>query len=168
MSDPFLGEIRMFGGNFAPVGWAPCDGQLLAISDNEALFALIGTTYGGDGITTFALPDLRGRVPTHQGSGPGLTSRTIGAKFGTEAETIAANQVGAHGHTLRGSDAAATTRNPSGMALATALGGVYFPNTDPTPMLPTPAASSQAHNNVMPFLSVNFIIALAGIFPSQT
>ena len=101
MSEPFIGEIRMFAGSFAPRGWALCDGQLLAVSQNDALFSLLGTIYGGDGRTTFGLPDMRGRIPIHFGSGPGLTPRTLGNKFGSEHETLITNQLPSHSHTLQ-------------------------------------------------------------------
>ncbi len=114
MSEPFVGEIRMFAGNFAPRGWAFCDGQLLAVSQNDALFSLLATVYGGDGRTTFGLPDLRGRIPIHAGTGPGLSPRRLGAKFGTEEETLTVNQLPSHSHTLQVSTAAATQNSPSG------------------------------------------------------
>lgn len=169
MSEPFLGEIRIFAGNFAPTGWALCEGQLLAISQNDALFSLLGTIYGGDGRTTFGLPDLRGRVPIHMGSGPGLTPRNIGSNSGAEEVTLTQANLPVHRHPMRASSASATTRQPAGNVLATALGGVYFPNADPTSMDPAnTTGGSTGHNNVMPSLVINFIIALHGIYPSRT
>ena len=172
MSNPFVGEIRMFGGNFAPVGWAFCDGSLLSIAENEVLFVLIGTTYGGDGQSTFALPDLRGRVPIHQGQGPGLSNRTLGEITGTEAETITVNQLPAHSHALNASTAPANAgASPGNGVLATAsatklYGTVSGGSTMSPQMLPV-LGGSQPHNNMAPFLAVNFIISLFGIFPSQ-
>ncbi len=164
MSEPFVGEIRMFGGNFAPVGWALCNGALMAISQYEVLFQLIGTTYGGDGQNTFALPDLRGRLPVHQGSG-----FVIGQLAGNETVTLTTNQMPAHTHTVV-ARTSATAGSPSG--------NVYGGNTDsiytPTPSAPMNAGvigvagGSQPHDNMMPYLAVNFIISLEGIFPSQS
>ena len=171
MSDPFVGEIRMFAGNFAPRSWAFCDGQLLAVGSNDALFSLLGTMYGGDGRTTFGLPDLRGRVPLHAGSGPGLTPRTQGAKSGAEKITLTTNQLASHQHTLRGSDAAATSTNPGGNYLARPdksmyrMTGTPGPELDPSTIGAT--GGSASHANIQPFLCVHFIIALVGIFPSR-
>lgn len=170
MSEPFVGEIRMFAGNFAPRGWAFCDGQLLAVSQNDALFSLLGTIYGGDGRTTFGLPDLRGRIPIHAGSGPGLSSRRLGAKFGTEGETITVNQLPSHGHSLQATSTTATQRQPVGSALATSQGQVYTEIADARTMNTqsiTNVGGSQAHTNLMPFLCIHFIIALFGIYPSR-
>ena len=125
MAEPFVGEIRMFAGNFAPRGFAFCDGQLLAISQNDALFALLGTTYGGDGRTTFALPDLRGRVPVHAGSGPGLTRRTLGQRAGSEQETLTLSQIPAHNHNMRALD------KPGGKATGENAAGAIVQKTDP-------------------------------------
>ncbi len=171
MTTPFIGEIRMFGGNFAPVGWAFCDGQLLAISQNSALFSLIGTIYGGNGQTTFALPDLRGRLPIHAGSGPGLSPRQLGERGGLEEVTLTVNQLPSHDHvpfqvsTVRGNSA-----NPGGSVMAESA--QINPYAEDTPGVSlnissiSTAGGSQSHTNVMPFQCVNFIIALFGIFPS--
>lgn len=171
MAYPFIGEIRMFGGNFAPVGWLFCDGQVLPIAENEALFQLIGTTYGGDGQQTFALPDLRGRVPLHQGQGPGLTSRTLGEAEGAETVTLSLQQMPAHAHPLAATGAA-TISTPQNMRYGARADHVTYLDTMPTAAFAAgahvPAGGSQPHNNVMPSLCVNFIIALSGIFPSQS
>lgn len=172
MSEPFVGEIRMFAGNFAPRGWAFCDGQLLAVSQNDALFSLLGTIYGGDGRTTFGLPDLRGRIPIHAGTGPGLSPRRLGAKFGTEEETITVNQLPRHNHPLQARAFVADTRNPQNKVLAQPATFLYSPvPTTPLVNFSTQAVSnvggSQSHFNLMPFLCVNFIIALFGIYPSR-
>lgn len=172
MSNPFIGEVRLFAGNFAPAGWAFCDGSLVPISEYEALFTLIGTTYGGDGQNTFALPDLRGRVPVHQGAGPGLSNRTIGETGGTETVALTAAQMPAHSHALRGSSAAATGSSPAGAVLA-ATGAVnsYSSNAAPTQAMAAGALAAQGggqpHDNMAPFLTVSYIIALFGIYPQQ-
>lgn len=173
MSEPFVGEIRMFAGNFAPRSWAFCDGQLLAISQNDALFSLLGTTYGGDGRTTFGLPELRGRVPLHQGSGPGLSPRNLGAKSGAENASLSANQLPAHAHAVQGSSDFGADLSPAGNVLGIAAGTNLY-NTaetalvtmDPDAALPN-GGGGQTHTNVMPFLCLNFIIALAGVYPSR-
>ncbi len=171
MSEPFVGEIRMFAGNFAPRGWAFCDGQLLAVSQNDALFSLLGTIYGGDGRTTFGLPDLRGRIPIHAGSGPGLSPRMLGAKFGTEEETLTVNQLPSHSHPMQALQQNAATPNASGNMLAqTPTVDLYI--TDPpfealNTNSVTAVGGSQSHINLMPFLCINFIIALFGIYPSR-
>jgi microcystin-dependent protein len=174
MADPYIGEIRMFGGNFAPQGWAFCHGQLLAISENEALFNLIGTTYGGDGQDTFALPDLRGRVPIHMGTGPGLSSRQIGELAGTETVTLTANQIPIHTHAAQVQSGAGDSGAPAANAVwASSAGGVKVYTASATPPASAMAAGNigsaggnQPHENRMPFLAVNFIISLFGIFPS--
>lgn len=177
MADPFLGEIRMFGGNFAPIGWAFCQGQLIPISQNAALFSLLGTMYGGDGVSTFALPDLRGRVPLGMGQGPGLSPYTEGQAGGAESVTLNTQQMPAHTHAVAATETQSTT-DPKGAVLA---------NTQP----PTPGAAPKCYgaspdgktsmNAAMigmtggnlpvsvqqPYLAVNYIIALNGIFPSR-
>lgn len=171
MPDPYIGEIRLFGGTFAPQGWALCDGQLLAISANEALYALLGTTYGGDGQTTFALPDLRGRVPVHQGQGPGLSNRALGEAGGTETVTLVGPELPAHAHTLAANSGTGTQSNPAGNVWAAGPTAFIGPGSaDLTMAGPAvgPAGGSQPHDNMLPFQAVNFIIALEGIFPSQT
>lgn len=178
----FLGEIRMFAGNFAPQGWNFCDGTVLSISNYDALFALIGTTYGGDGQTTFQLPDLRGRLPIGQGNGPGLSPRVVGQSFGEEGHVLTTNEMAAHAHPAVASTAAATTvtAGPSvmyGAAQGNQTAGVYgLYTTAQPPDAPAvqwsgatvgSAGGSESHDNTMNTLTVNFIIALEGIFPSQ-
>lgn len=172
MSEPFVGEIRMFAGNFAPRGWALCDGQLLAVSQNDALFSLLGTIYGGDGRTTFGLPDLRGRIPVHAGTGAGLSNRRLGEKAGQEAVTLTLNQIPSHNHApVKGSSANGSDPNPADNYLAGST--VVQPYTTEVPDNSAAASSvtsvggGQSHGNVMPFLCVNFIIALFGIYPSR-
>jgi microcystin-dependent protein len=171
MSEPFVGEIRMFGGNFAPQGWALCDGQLLPVSQNDALFSLLGTIYGGDGRTTFGLPDLRGRIPIHAGQGPGLGPYPLGAKGGAEAVTVTANQLPLHSHPVQASPALATLGNPGGAVLAeTRSDDLYLDDVPAVDMAPTSvgaAGGSQPHTNLQPFLCVTFVIALFGIYPSR-
>ena len=172
MAQPYVGEIRMVGFNFAPAGWMFCDGQLLPISGNETLFQLIGTTYGGDGQSTFALPDLRGRVPIHTGTGPTGTSYTLAQSFGVETVTLTPTQVPSHQHSfgLGASSGEATTNRPDNSYPA--LGGYYAatPNNTVSMGAPTiaPAGGGQPHSNIQPYLGINFIISLFGIFPSQT
>ena len=174
MSEPFVGEIRMFAGNFAPRSWAFCDGQLLAVSQNDALFSLLGTIYGGDGRTTFGLPDLRGRVPVHQGQGPGLSDRRLGLKSGAEKASVNANQLPAHAHAMQGSTDFGADTNPTDNVLGTASGSNFY-TTDSNSLVTMNAESSlatgngsgQTHENLMPFLCLNFIIALFGIYPSR-
>mgnify|MGYP000036760366 CR=1 FL=1 len=171
MSDPFIGEIRMFGGNFAPLNWSFCNGDLIAISQNDTLFTLIGTTYGGDGQETFALPNLYGRIPIHQGQGPGLSSRIIGESSGTETVTLSPNQVPVHTHGFLSDTNAAAGLTPQNSFLATGNSDIYTTDTStPSAMNPgaiTISGGSQPHDNMMPFLAVNFIISLYGIFPSR-
>lgn len=168
---PWVGQIAMVGFNFAPAGWAFCQGQLLPIAEYETLFNLIGTTYGGDGQTTFALPNLQSRVPIHQGSGP-EQSVTIGEVFGVENVTLTVNQLPSHSHVFApgASQSEPTSDHPDGNYPA--LGGYYYAGavgSTPTMGAPTVAAagSNQPHNNLQPFLAINFIISLFGIFPSQ-
>jgi microcystin-dependent protein len=166
VAQPYVGEIRMFAGNFAPSGWMFCEGQLLPIAENETLFQLIGTAYGGDGRTTFALPDLRGRLPVHQGNGFAL-AQTGGA----EAVTLAVAQLPAHGHPMRGSSDPAGARSPQGGVLGRAPAGAYASEFTPgvlSPQAVAPAGGGQPHTNVQPYLCVHFIISLFGIFPSPT
>lgn len=159
----------MVGFNFAPRGWAECNGQLLPISQNTALFALLGTTYGGDGRVTFALPDLRGRVPLHQGNGPGLSPRTLGESTGTESVALTVNQLPSHTHTLKGSATRQDTNRVAGAALSNS--GYYSTQTPAADMHPAAVATTgagQPHDNVQPVLCVNFVIAVEGIFPSRS
>ena len=172
MSEPFVGEIRMFAGNFAPRGWAFCDGQLLAVSQNDALFSLLGTIYGGDGRTTFGLPDLRGRIPIHAGHGPGLSERRLGAKSGSEKETLTVNQMPSHSHTpVNASSSIADDFSPQDKTLATTTFDLYIEGTTPNVNMSTAAITnvggSRSHTNLMPYLCIHFIIALVGIYPSR-
>lgn len=172
MSDPYIGEIRMFGGNFAPLGWAFCDGSLLAISQYDALFALIGTTYGGDGISTFALPDLRGRLPIHQGQGAGLSPRAIGEAGGSESVALSQGQLPSHNHIPIASSAAGGADTPAGNYWASSASAPQFVPGDQANVTMSGAAiqasgGNQPHDNMQPFLAVSFIIALEGIFPTQ-
>lgn len=158
MSTPFVGEIRLFAGNFAPQGWALCDGSLLPISGNDVLFALIGTTYGGDGQSTFALPDLRGRAPVHQGALPGGGTYVIGEAGGAETVTLTPAQLPPHGYA--GADVEMTTNLAGGASLA--AGGSYASGANGKVV-----GGNQPHENRSPFLAVSYIISLSGIFPSQ-
>lgn len=171
MSEPFVGEIRMFAGNFAPRGWAFCDGQLLAVSQNDALFSLLGTIYGGDGRTTFGLPDMRGRIPIHAGHGPGLSERRLGAKGGAEKVTLTVNQLPSHTHPLQASTELAQQASPQGNVLARTLTFDLYRQATPTSSMAsssiTGTGGSRSHTNLMPFLCIHFIIALVGIYPSR-
>ncbi|MBZ5523042.1 MAG: tail fiber protein [Acidobacteriia bacterium] len=170
MSSPFIGEIRMFGGNFAPAGWAFCDGSLMPISGNDALFQLIGTTYGGDGVTTFALPDLRSRVPLHAGSLAGNTY-ILGQSGGAETVTLTTSQIPAHSHVPLANSVQGTANGPGGNVWANSPTNNQFSNGAPTlimhPSTIGQTGGSQPHDNMIPFLAVNFILSLFGIFPSQ-
>jgi microcystin-dependent protein len=167
VAQPYVGEIRMFGGNFAPAGWQFCDGSLLPISENETLFQLIGTTYGGDGESTFAVPDLRGRVPIHQGSG-----FILAETGGVETVTLTVNQIPAHNHPYLATLSLSSATTPQGNVLAqTNVAGVqtFFPAPGTQPLAANsvaPVGGSQPHENMQPYLCVSFIISLFGIFPS--
>lgn len=177
MSTPYIGEIRMFGFGTrgAPTGWQACDGSLLPISEYDALFALIGTTYGGDGQTTFAVPDLRGRLPIHQGMGPGLSNYVLGQRAGTETVTLLPTQMPAHNHIAVATSATATTGTPSTSVIPGTVNADTMYISDITGLSPftlapqssTLAGGSQPHENCMPTLTVQFCIATFGIFPSQ-
>jgi len=172
MAQPYVGEIRMFAGNFAPAGWATCDGQVLPISENETLFQLIGTTYGGDGQQTFNLPDLRSRVPVHQGtSSLGITYVLAGAG-GVETVTLTVNQTPTHVHAAMASSAGATTPSPGGGVWAVMSQPGYAPGSGANSTMNSAslaaAGGSQPHENMLPFQAVTFIISLFGIFPSAT
>lgn len=172
MAQPYVGEIRMFAGNFAPVGWAFCNGQLLPISENEVLFQLIGTTYGGDGQETFAVPDLQGRVPVHQGSANGWTVQ-MGEQSGVESVTLTTQQIPNHTHAMLASSATGTQLSPANAVLAESANvQIYLQGSDPSMNMNagavTPVGGSQPHENMQPFLAINFIISLFGIFPSPT
>jgi microcystin-dependent protein len=173
VSDPFVAEIRIFTGNFAPKGWAFCNGQLMPISQNTALFSLLGTTYGGDGRSNFALPDLRDRFPMHPGTGAGLAARFLGEQGGAAAVALLEAEIPSHGHALRGVDAG-DTGTPSAAAIPAAPSGgerVYGPPRDLVPMAAEtlgPAGSNQPHPNRQPYLALSFIIALQGIYPPRS
>jgi microcystin-dependent protein len=171
MSSPYVGEIRMFGGNFAPAGWMFCEGQLLPITDYETLFNLIGTTYGGDGQSTFALPDLRGRVPIHMGSN-GVTNYTLAQNGGVEQVTLTLTQVPSHSHVPVGSSATAGASSPAGATWAAESTEKPYSALAPSSQMAAGSlgsgGGSQPHDNMLPFLAVSFIISLFGIFPSQT
>lgn len=169
MAQPFIGEIRMFAGNFAPVGWALCNGQILAIAENDTLFQLIGTTYGGDGQSTFALPDLRGRAPIHWGS-----NTFLGEAGGVETVTLSANQVSGHSHEVHAVSGVADASSPTNNALSVYSGSAMYSSSVPDAAMaaevvgpagsPTPAG----HENLQPYTCVNFIISLFGIFPTPS
>lgn len=187
-ADPLLGEISIFAGNFAPRGWALCDGQLLPISQNTALFSILGTTYGGDGRTTFALPDLRGRAPIHPGTGPGLSTRRLGQRSGTEYNLLTTQQIPSHSHnatgTIMASSDEGTTSNPTNNFPASPIYQIDRATKSPINAYSTQAnvkmstksvqvtidntGSNQAINNMQPFECINYIIALQGIFPSRS
>jgi microcystin-dependent protein len=170
---PYVGEIRMFGGNFAPAGWMFCDGSALPISEYDTLFLLIGTTYGGDGQSTFKLPDLRGRVPIHQGTNPSTGSNfIIGEAAGVETVTLTTTQIPQHSHALAATTAIGTQANPGGNLLANSQGPQPYIQEDPDNSLNAQALSaaggSQPHDNLQPYLGINFIISLFGVYPSPT
>jgi microcystin-dependent protein len=172
MGSPYVGEIRMFGGNFAPLGWAFCDGSLQSIAENDVLFTLIGTTYGGDGQNTFALPDLRGRVPIHQGQGAGLSSRIMGEVSGTQTVVLTSQQIPNHTHAVVVSSNTGDTGVPSNnLTLGVADVDLYIAESATAHMNPSTISSSgggnQPHDNMQPVLAISFIISLFGIFPSQ-
>ena len=189
MSEPFVGQIQPYGFNFAPRGWAFCDGQLLAVSQNDALFSLLGTIYGGDGRTTFGLPDLRGRFPMHMGSGPGLSTRKIGQKSGAERETLTVNQLPSHNHAattgsltaqLHAGGSDADQQSPSGHALGTTTSESIYVNDTPGETMAAGSVTvsgnvtvqntggSQSFSIMNPFLVINWCIALFGIYPSRS
>jgi microcystin-dependent protein len=169
MSDQFVAEIRIFPFNFPPTGWAFCDGQLMPISQNTALFALLGTTYGGDGKSTFALPDLQGNAPMQPGQGQGLSLRDLGEISGTEAITLLISEIPLHTHTLTGDEDDATFKTPPNMLLAG--GNQMYTNAAPNAIMAlqtlSPAGGGLPHNNMQPYLTLNFCIALQGIFPQR-
>lgn len=172
---PFVGEIHMFAGNFAPVGWAFCDGALIPITQNTALFSLLGTTYGGNGTSNFALPDLRGRAPLHNGQGPGLSSYSQGQTGGSENIALTAAQMPAHTHNLAASSAAGTSASPIGQTWAAGASGTKQYSTPANAGTTVPmntamlanSGSNTPHNNMQPSLAINYIIALQGIFPAR-
>ena len=168
---PYIGEIRMFAGSFAPAGWMFCDGQLIPISENDALFTVIGTTYGGDGQQTFALPNLQSRIPVHNGTGPDGVNYQIGQAAGTEAETLTVQQIPNHTHAFLGSDNTATASVPTSNVIGKSTSIDMFINAVPgdalSPNMLAPAGGSQPHTNEQPYLVISFIISLFGRFPAQ-
>jgi microcystin-dependent protein len=172
MADPFVAEIRIFPFNFAPKGWAWCDGQLLPLSQNTALFSLLGTTYGGNGKSNFALPDLQGRAPMHPGQGPGLSLHDLGETGGTETVTLLESEIPAHSHALMSLGAPANRTNPIGNTIARVSAGNAYaaagaPNAQLAPQALSPAGGDQPHSNMQPYLTFNFNIALQGVFPPR-
>lgn len=171
MAQPYVGEIRMFAGNFAPAGWMFCDGQTLSIAENETLFQLVGTAYGGDGEETFNLPNLQSRVPIHMGTGPDGITYQLAQMTGTEQETLTTQQIPAHSHQLTGSTAVAGSEAPANSLTGQTEANLYGqqpPLQTMNPGVVAPVGGSQPHENVQPFLCINHIISLFGIFPSQT
>ncbi len=175
MAEPFIAEIRIFAGDFAPRSWAFCNGQLLQISQNTALFSLIGTTYGGDGRTSMALPDMRSRVPMHPGRGPGLASRRLGERGGSETQTLNQTHMPDHTHTMRGNNDLGEDSDPNNKVLGRASGATPYQtaasslvNLANETLSPAGSTSPQSHENVQPVLTLNFIIALQGLYPSRS
>jgi microcystin-dependent protein len=172
MGEPYVGEIRMFGGNFPPSGWAFCQGQSMAISENDTLFNLIGTTYGGDGQETFNLPDLQGRLPMHMGQGSGLSNYTIGEKAGVETVTLTTQSLPIHNHAFVASINAALSTDPTNQVIAQTSQIHLFTeagiNRQMNANSLTPAGGSQPHENLQPYLCISFIVSLFGVYPSQT
>jgi len=172
MADPFVAEIRIFPFNFAPRGWAWCDGQLLPLSQNTALFSLLGTTYGGNGKSNFALPDLQGRAPMHPGQGPGLSLHDLGETGGSDTVSLLESEIPSHSHALTASQADGVERNPPGQQFAKgiAISMYQVPGalTQLSPNALAPAGGDQPHNNLQPYLTLYFNIALQGVFPPRT
>ncbi len=169
MSEPFIAEIKIFAGNFAPRGWAFCNGDLLPIAQNTALFSLVGTIYGGDGRTTLGLPNLQGRAPMHPGRGPGLTDRRLGEAGGSEMVTLNSNQIAPHTHAVRATAEAPDTNSPAGArpAAAPVFEAGDATKTAMSDQSVAPVGGGQPHNNLQPVLTLNFIIALQGLYPSR-
>jgi microcystin-dependent protein len=171
MADPFVAEIRIFPFSFAPKGWAFCDGQLLPLSQNTALFSLLGTTYGGDGKSNFALPDMQGNAPMHPGQGPGLSLHDLGEESGSQFVTLLESEIPAHSHNFSGSQADGLSRQPNANLVANMIGvnGYASPGSLVSMHFNalSPAGSSFPHNNMMPYLTLNFCIALQGVFPPR-
>jgi microcystin-dependent protein len=175
MADPFVAEIRIFPFNFAPTGWAFCDGQLMPISQNTALFSLLGTTYGGDGKSNFALPNMQGNAPMHPGQGPGLSLHDLGETGGSDTVTLLESEIPTHSHALMGNTTTGTKSVPTGNSLARTSGATPYLPSNPAPQLAamapqalTPSGGDQPHNNLMPYLTLNFCIALQGVFPPRS
>ena len=173
MADPFVAEIRIFPFNFAPRGWAFCNGQILPISQNTALFSLLGTTYGGNGQSTFALPNMEGNAPMHPGQGPGLSLHDLGEIAGSQTVSLLGSEIPAHTHTLMAATTSANSKAPKDNVLGRASANVYLPPAGAplvqmSPNVLAPAGGDQPHNNMQPFLTLNFCIALQGIFPPRT
>jgi microcystin-dependent protein len=174
MADPFVAEIRIFAGNFAPKGWAFCDGQLLPLSQNTALFSLLGTTYGGNGKSNFALPDLQGRAPMHPGQGPGLSLHDLGEAAGSDTVTLLESEMPAHSHSQVANPNTAERPSPTGNLPARTVGASLYQSTTNqglvgmAPEALAPAGGDQPHNNLQPYLTMNFIIALQGVYPPRT
>jgi len=174
--DPFVAEIRIFPFNFAPKGWAWCDGQLMPLSQNTALFSLLGTTYGGDGKSNFALPDLQGRAPMHPGQGPGLSLHDLGETGGSETVTLLESEIPSHAHTVRASNQQGDVQQPTNSTSVARPNGAlpFVPGTPVPPLVSmadqslTPAGGDQPHNNLQPYLTLNFCIALQGVYPPRT
>ncbi len=171
MADPFVAEIRIFPFNFAPRGWAWCDGQLLPLSQNTALFSLLGTTYGGNGKSNFALPDLQGRAPMHPGQGPGLSLHDLGETGGSDMVTLLQSEIPNHAHQVRASPLPGEVSAPGGNSIALSAGSNVYavgnPNVMMNPVAVTPAGGDQPHNNLQPYLVTYFNIALQGVFPQR-
>lgn len=173
MSDPFIAEVKIFAGNFAPRGWAFCDGQLISISQNTALFSLLGTTYGGNGQTTFGLPNLRGRAPMHPGQGPGLTPRSLGEMGGSPTATLIPAELPSHTHTMKyNKTVSGDSNSPAGKLFAKSVVPIasVFSSSPPDIVIgsSTAAGGSQPHNNMQPYLGISYIIALQGIYPPRS
>jgi len=172
MADPFVAEVRIFPFNFPPTGWAFCNGQILPLSQNTALFSLLGTTYGGDGKSNFALPDLQGRAPLHPGQGPGLSLYDLGEEVGTETVTLLTSEIPAHSHSLTASASDGVSTSPTAQLMAQGVGvsvwGTNAPNTQFAPEALAPAGGDLPHNNMQPYLMLNMCIALQGVFPPRT
>jgi microcystin-dependent protein len=174
MTTPFVGEIRLFGFPRVPTGWFACDGSLLPISEYQALYAVVGTTYGGDGVTTFAVPDLRGRLPVHQGTGPGLPNMVVGQRAGSESVTLSTTQLPSHTHPMQATTADANAYVPGASVQLGALAGdvMYATSIDGlsplalSPAAVSPAGGSQPHDNLMPTLTVSYCISAFGVYPS--
>jgi len=171
MADPFVAEIRIFPFNFAPKGWAFCNGQLLPLSQNTALFSLLGTTYGGDGKSNFALPNCQGNAAMHPGQGPGLSLHDLGETGGTETVSLLESEIPAHSHAFGANNGPANSRAAAGNSLARAVGGLVYAAPNPNVMMAAeclaPAGGDQPHNNMQPYLTLNFCIALQGVFPPR-